>query len=98
MALDIDATFSDATINASLTNTSGNFISGASGNIYSMSGPCSDGGGVGGCGANGQFVSGEASVNFVGTQAEGIYGIYSLSSGTGENAVSGSYLATEVPP
>lgn len=95
MALDIDATFSDATINASLTNTSGNFISGASGNVYSVSGPCVD---TGGCGANGLFVSGEASVNFVGTQAEGIYGIYSLSSGTGENAVSGSYLATEVQP
>ena len=67
VARNIEATFSAATINASLTNTGDNFISGAGGNVYSMSGLCVD---PGGCGANGLFASGEASVNFVGTRGK----------------------------
>jgi hypothetical protein len=60
-----------------------------------MSGLCID---PGGCGENGLSVSGQASVNFVGTRAEGIYGVYSLSTGTSEHAASGSYFTTEVLP
>ncbi|HHJ34943.1 MAG TPA: hypothetical protein ENJ87_04185, partial [Gammaproteobacteria bacterium] len=89
--LDITATFSDATVNASLANTSGNNFIGAGGNIYSMNANCTGAG----CGGNGGFLTGSASVNMVGPNAGGIYGIYSLTSGSGDNALSGSYLATD---
>jgi hypothetical protein len=58
-------------------------------NLINLSGSCSGPG----CGANGGFVSGETTINLVGPNAEGIYGSYNLTNQ--ENAVSGSYLATE---
>jgi len=66
VAHNIDATFSGAMINASFSNTSGDFISGAGGKVYTMNGPCVD---SAGCGANGLFVSVEPPVIFLGTQA-----------------------------
>lgn len=92
LTLDIATTFPDATsVNAYLAGTSGNTFIVSGGNVYIMNGDCM---GVG-CGGNGAVLSGAASVNMVGPNAEGIYGIYNLTSGTGENAVSGSYLATD---
>jgi len=66
------------------------FLTGTSGNTVSLIGSCTGSG----CGANGLSVNGEASINLVGPNAEGIYGAYNLTNL--ENAVSGSYLATEV--
>ena len=58
-------------------------------NQIDLAGSCSGPG----CGANGGFVSGAATINLVGPNAEGIYGSYNLTNQ--ENAVSGSYVAKD---
>jgi len=63
------------------------FLTGTSGNTVSLGGSCTGSG----CGLNGGSVNGQASINLVGPNAEGIYGVYNLTNL--ENAVSGSYLA-----
>lgn len=57
-------------------------------NPISLAGRCS--GAI--CGLGGGTVAGNASINLVGPNAEGIYGAYNLTNTN--NAVSGSYLAT----
>ncbi|VAW52850.1 hypothetical protein MNBD_GAMMA06-1135 [hydrothermal vent metagenome] len=92
VTLNITATFADASVNAGLSSPSGNTILGSDMNTYAVSGGCTGAG----CGGNGGFLAGEASVNIVGNNAEAIYGTYNLTSSGNNNAVSGSYLAIDV--
>jgi len=91
----INATFSNADILANLVSPF-NLNGSTSGNIIPLSGTCL---GTGCTSVTSAGVTGNASVNLVGPDAEGIYGIYNLiTTDTGkENAVSGSYVAAEQP-
>lgn len=83
----LDVTFGATTMTTILlTPTS---LSGTSGNPVSLTGTCSGPE----CGPMGGGVNGETTINLVGPNAEGIYGVYNLTSQ--DNAVSGSYLATD---
>lgn len=83
------ATFSNATMNTNLLTLTP--LTGVT-NQVSLSGGCSGTD----CGANGLGVSGEATLNLVGPNAEGIYGSYNLTNL--ENSVTGNYVAEEVIP
>lgn len=65
------------------------YLTASGGNSLVLAGTCS--GTM--CGAFGGAVLGKASINLVGPKAEGIYGAYNLTNLN--NAVSGSYLATD---
>ncbi len=84
----LDATFSNAAISANLLTVE--FLGGTSGNQVSLIGSCV---GAGCNSATPVGFDGTASINLVGPNAEGIYGVYNLTNQ--ENAVSGSYVATD---
>jgi len=93
IAFQLDLSFADASIAAD--SQTAQFLTATSGNVVLIGGACTGAG----CGNNGGFYNGNATINLVGPNAEGIYGSYNMTSGgSGENAVSGSYLATEGPP
>ncbi len=83
--LDVNFGATSMNVNASTVE----FLTGTSGNMISLSGTCSGPE----CGLNGGGVNGQTSINLVGPNAEGIYGVYNLTNQ--ENAVSGSYVATD---
>ena len=84
----VDVVFSNATISANLLTIEN--LTGVSGNTVSLIGSCS---GAGCNSATAVGFDGSASINLVGANAEGIYGVFNMTNQ--ENAVSGSYVATD---
>lgn len=89
----LNANFTDASIIANSSGT--DILSATSGNIIALTGSCT---GALCDSATAVTYSGDASLNLVGANAEGIYGAYNLANGS--NTVSGSYVAkdTSVAP